>query len=259
MKLHELHVHQFRAGVIRERLAVAGVFPGIASDFVGAPDAAGGKHNGLCLENFETPALAVVAKRADDAVAILEQRDHRVFHVDVDALMDAVVLKRANQFQTGAVADVGEARITVAAEIALENFPVLRAVKHRAPCFEFVNARRGFLGVQFGHAPVVDVLAAAHRVGEMHAPVVAVVHVAHRRRHAALGHDGVRLAEQRFADQPDLHAGRRRLDGRAQARAARADDEHVVFKCFVVGGHWKNCFQFESEKKSPVMPDAHRA
>ena len=42
MELHKFHVHQFRAGVIRERLAVAGVFPGIAGDFVGAPDAAGG-------------------------------------------------------------------------------------------------------------------------------------------------------------------------------------------------------------------------
>ena len=137
----------------------------------------------------------------------------------------------------GAVADVGEARITMAAEIALENFPVLRAVKHRAPGFEFVNARRGFLGVQFGHAPVVDVLAAAHRVGEMDLPVVAVIHVAHGRRHAAFGHDGVRLAEQRFADQPDFDAGRRGFDGRAQARAARADDQHVVFKSFVIGGH----------------------
>ena len=144
----------------------------------------------------------------------------------------------------GAVADVREPRITVAAKIALEDFPVLRAVKNRAPGFEFVNAFRGFLRVQLGHAPVVDVLAAAHRVGEMNAPVVAVVHVAHRRRHAALGHDGVRLAEQRFADQPDLHARRRRLDGRAQTRAARADDEHVVFKSFVIGGHGKICLQF---------------
>ena len=145
--------------------------------------------------------------------------------------------ERANQFQSGAVADVGEARIAVAAEIALENSPVRRAVKHRAPGFEFVNAVGRFLGVQFGHAPVVDVLAAAHRVGEMDAPVVAVVHVGQRRRHAAFGHDGVRLAEQRFADQPDLDAGRRGFNGRAQARAARADDEHVVFESFVIG-HW---------------------
>ena len=98
--------------------------------------------DGLGLENLETSALAVVTKRADDAVAVLEQRDDRVFHVDRDALMDAVILQRADHLQARAVADVGEARITMAAEIALENFPFLRAIKHRAPGFEFVNARR---------------------------------------------------------------------------------------------------------------------
>jgi hypothetical protein len=86
-----------------------------------------------------------------------------------------------------------------------------------------------FLGVQLGHAPVVDVLAAAHRVGEVHLPVVAVVDVAHRGRHAALGHDGVRLAEQRFADQPDLDAGAEASMAARKSRAARADHQHVVF------------------------------
>ena len=98
MKLHELHVQQFRAGVIGERLAVAGVFPGIAGDLVGAPDAAGGDHHGLGLENLETAAFAVVAERAGDAVAVLEQRDDRVFHVNVDALMNAVVLQACESF-----------------------------------------------------------------------------------------------------------------------------------------------------------------
>ena len=96
----------------------------------------------------------------------------------------------------------------MAAEIALGNFAFLGAVKHCAPGFEFVNARRSFLRMQLGHAPVVDVLAAAHRVGEMDLPTVAVIHVAHRRGHAALGHDGVRFAEKRFADQADFDAGR---------------------------------------------------
>jgi hypothetical protein len=60
--------------------------------------------------------------------------------------------------------------------------------------------------VQFGHAPVVQILAAAHGVGEMDAPVIAVVDIAHGRGHAAFGHHGVRFAEQRFADHAHLHA-----------------------------------------------------
>ena len=118
----------------------------------------------------------------------------------VDALMDAVILQRADHLQAGAVAHVRQARIAVAAEVALKNLAVLGAIENRAPGFEFVHPRRSFLGVQFRHAAVVQVLAAAHGVGEMDAPVVAVVHVAHGRRHAAFGHHRVRLAEQRFRD-----------------------------------------------------------
>ena len=123
----------------------------------------------------------------------------RAFHVDFHALVDAVVLQRADHFQTGAVADVGEARIAMAAEVALQNAAVFRAVEERAPGFQFAHAVRRFLGVQFGHAPVVEVLAAAHGVGEMDAPVVAVVDIGHGGGDAAFGHDGVGFAEQRFA------------------------------------------------------------
>ena len=40
-------------------------------------------------------------------------------HEDVEAEMDAVVLQRADHFETGAVADVRQAGIPVPAEIAL--------------------------------------------------------------------------------------------------------------------------------------------
>ncbi len=100
--------------------------------------------------------------------------------------------------------------------------------KTRAPRLELAHAVGRFLGVQLRHAPVVDVLAAAHRVGEMDLPAVAVVDVGERRGDAAFGHHRVRLAEQRLADQADPHARRRRFDRGAQSGAARADDEHVV-------------------------------
>jgi hypothetical protein len=54
--------------------------------------------------------------------------------------------------------------------------------------------------VQLGHPEVVQELAAAHGVAEVHHPVVARVHVAHGGGRAALGHDRVRLAEQRLRD-----------------------------------------------------------
>src|SRR6185503_4706584 len=196
-------------------------------------DAARGEDDRFCLKQTKTAALAVVGKSAGDAVTVLEEGDDRDLHEDVDALMDAVILQRANQLEAGAVADVRQTRIPVAAEVALQNAAVGGAIEHCAPRLELLHAIGRFLRVQLGHAPVVDVLPAAHGVGEVHAPVVAIVDVAHRRGHAALGHHGVRFAEQRFADETDLDAVRRRFDRRAQAGAARADDEYVVFSSLI--------------------------
>ena len=162
-------------------------------------------------------------------------------------MVDAVILQRADHLEAGAIADVRETRILVAAEVALENPAVRGAIEDRAPGLQLADAIGRFLGVQLGHPPVVDVLAAAHRVGEVHLPAVAVVDVGERRRDAAFGHDGVRLAEKRLADQPDLDAGRRRFDRGAQPGAAGADDEHVVFVRLV------------TSEDPPVRPDAHRA
>ena len=62
MELDELHVDQLRAGVVGERMAVAGVFPTVARDLVGSPDAAGGEHDRFRAKNFEPAALAIVTE-----------------------------------------------------------------------------------------------------------------------------------------------------------------------------------------------------
>ena len=198
---------------------------------------------------MEAAALAVVGQHAGGAPAVEQQLDDRVLHVHGHARVDGVILQRANQLEAGAVADVRQARIAVAAEVALVDAAVRRAIEHRAPAFELAHAIGRFLGVQFGHAPVVDVLAAAHRVGEVHLPAVAVVVVRHRRGHAAFGHHRVRLAEQRLADQADRHAGVGGLDRRAQAGAAGADDRGR-----------RRCRSRAPPSEDPhVREDAHRA
>ena len=45
MELDELHVHQLGAGVVGQRVAVAGAFPAVAGDLVRAPGAAGREHD----------------------------------------------------------------------------------------------------------------------------------------------------------------------------------------------------------------------
>ncbi len=228
MELHELHVDQLGASVVGERVAVAGVFPAVAGDLEGATDSASCKDDGPRREEAEAPALAIVGDRPADPLAVLEELDDGHLHVHVDAEVDRVVLQRADDLQPRAVADVGEAGIAVPAKVPLQDAPVGRAVEDRPPRLELAHAVRRLLGVQLGHAPVVHVLAAAHRVGEVDAPVVAVVHVPHRRGHAALGHDRVRLPQQRLADESHALSGGGGGNRRAQSGAARADHQDVV-------------------------------
>ena len=155
--------------------------------------------------------------------------------MEVDALVDAVILQRADQLEAGAIADVREARIAVAAEVALRDQAFLGAVEDRAPLLELAHAIGRLLRVQLGHAPDVEELAAAHRVAEVDLPVVARVDVAERRGHAALGHDGVRLAEQALRDHAGVEPVRAARDRRAQAGAAGADHEHVVLDGLELG------------------------
>src|ERR1039458_6328481 len=102
MKLDVFHVQQFRARMIRERHAVARAFPGVGGNLKSATQSASAQHNCLRLENAEPSALAVVTNRTRHTVAILEQGDNRVFHVDDDALMNAVILQSADHFYAGA-------------------------------------------------------------------------------------------------------------------------------------------------------------
>ena len=172
--------------------------------------------------------LAVVSERARDAARVHQQAEHGTLHVDFHALMDAVILKRPDHLEAGAISDVRQPRIAMAAEVALQNSAVFGAVEQRAPGLEFADTVGRFFGVQLGHAPVVEILAASHRVGEMDAPVVAIVDVGESGRNAAFGHHGVRFAEERFANDPDFHAGGRGFNRRAKTRAACADDQDVV-------------------------------
>ena len=213
----------------------------------GLADPAGRQDDGRRLEQDERPGVSEVAERARDPAAVPDQPGDRGFRENLDhglgvAVLAGVVLlqrhhlllQRADHLQAGPVADVGEPGVGVAAEVALADLPVRGAVEQRAPRLELPDPVRRLLGVQFGHPPVVEELAAAHGVAEVDHPVVVGVHVAHGGGAAALGHDRVRLAEQRLGDDGGLLASQPRLDRRAQARAARADHYHVVAEPFDV-------------------------
>jgi hypothetical protein len=146
-----------------------------------------------------------------------------------------MVLQRANHLQAGAVPDMRQAGVAMAAEVSLQDSPILGAIEHRAPGFQFAHALGRFLGMKLSHAPVVHVLPAAHRIGEMHFPIVALIHVRQGRGDSSFCHDGVGLAQERFADQAHRNSRRRRFNRRPQSRAAGAHDQNVILVSGVLG------------------------
>ena len=142
--------------------------------------------------------------------------------------MDPVILQGADHLETGPVPHVGQPRIAVAAEVPLQDSPVLGPVEQRSPGLQLAHARGSLFGVELGHSPVIQVLAPAHRVGEVDSPGIPLIHVGQCRGDASLRHYRVGLPEKRLAHQPHRNLGGRRRDGGAQPRASGADDQHIV-------------------------------
>ena len=72
------------AGQQRERVPVPGVLPGVGGDLEDLADPAGGQDHRRRLEQDELPALADVAERAGDPLAVLHQLGDRGLGEDLD-------------------------------------------------------------------------------------------------------------------------------------------------------------------------------
>ena len=178
MELDELHVDQVSTGPHRHGVAIGSVLPRVRRDFPTTTDATGRQHNGLGAEDDEAAAFALVTETAGDAFAVFQQPANCAFHMHVEALMHAFVLQRADHLQARAVTDMGQPRVGVSAEIALQHPAVLGPIEHRAPLFQFADAVRRLLRVKLRHPPLVQKLSAFHRVAEVDFPVIARVDVA---------------------------------------------------------------------------------
>jgi hypothetical protein len=65
-------------------------------------------------------------------------------------------------------------------------------------------------------------------------PIVTVIDIGHRRRHPALGHNGVGFAQQRLANKPYRNATSRCLNSSTKACTTGTNDKDVVFVCCVI-------------------------
>ena len=97
--------------------------------------------------------------------------------MDVDSLVNPVVLERSNHLETGPVTDMSQTWVLVSTKVTLQNTPVLGTIEDCSPSLKFSCSSRRFLRVEFGHAPIVQVLSTPHSVGEMNFPIVSVINI----------------------------------------------------------------------------------
>src|SRR5262249_29054939 len=81
------------------------------------------------LERGGAPPPPPIAHGSRHPLAVHEEALNVALHMYVDAEVDHVLLQGTDQLEAGAVAHVGEARVTVAAEVALADQPFLGAVE----------------------------------------------------------------------------------------------------------------------------------
>ena len=155
VELHHLHVHELGPGVVAEDHAVPGPLPRVGGDLEDAPPAAGRHDDGPGLEVDELSVLPRVGQGADDPPLLLEELRYRGLHVDLGVGGEDLLLHGPDELETGPVADVAQAPVSMAPKGTLGDLALRRPVEERAPLLQLVDSLRRFFGEGLDHLPVV--------------------------------------------------------------------------------------------------------
>ena len=222
---------ELRAGLVRERLAVAHALPRVRRDPPALAGAAGREHDRRRREGDELAGRAPVAERAADALAVLEQPRDRALHEHVDARSarpcpGACGSARGRCGRRCARAACGCGRRTRAGTSCRSG------VRSKTPphCSSSRTRSGASLACSSAMCQLLRYLPPNIVSWKWTRQLSSGSTLPERRRDPALGHHRVRLAEQRLADERGPRAVLGRGDRRAQAGAARADHEHVVLR-----------------------------
>src|SRR5689334_18753126 len=98
MELHKFHIDELSAGVICKRMTIPGIFPTVTSDLKSATYSTCCKYHCLCPKYNEPATFTIITKCACNALLILQQTNHRAFHMHFHSLVNAMILQRANHF-----------------------------------------------------------------------------------------------------------------------------------------------------------------
>ncbi len=179
-------------------------------------------------------------KAADIAVAVGDQIEREVFDEELDLVLQRLLVQRVQHRVPGPVGGgAGPLRGALAvmrghaAERPLIDPALLGAAERHAVMFQLDDRRDRLAAHVFDGVLVAQPVGALDGVVHVPAPVV-LAHVAERGGDAALRRNGVAAGRKNLGDAGRLQPGLGHAEGRAQPRAAGADDDDVIF----VVGDW---------------------
>ena len=219
------------------RHPVAGARVGVGRADVEPARAAGGEDHGLGADRRQAAVEQVPGDHALAAALVLDELPDEELLVDAQVALHHLLVEHVDEHVAGDVGRVGRARLAGGAERPLRDPPVLGAREDRAPVLELVDVVRRLVAEDLDRVLVAEVVGALDRVEGVLLGVV-LGGVAERRVDPALGRAGVAARRVDLRDERDVGARVVRLDGRAHARAAGPDDEHVVLG-FHRGGRYR--------------------
>ena len=240
VELEELHVLHRDAPAVEQAGPVAREADGVGGDLEHPSEAAAGEERGLGGEHVEVAGGHLVRDHAGHPTpgggARVVGEDH-VQDLELveegDVPLHALLEERLQDHVAGAVRRVagpahgGLAVVAgVATEAALIDLALGRAVERQAEVLQLDDGVDGLLAHDLDGRLVTQVVGALDRVEGVPLPGV-LLDVGEGGAHAALGGAGVGTGGVELGqDRDPALAGD--LDGRPQARAARADDHRVV-------------------------------
>ncbi len=189
--------------------------------------AARGEHDRIGEDDRPRAVVHVEAVRAEDAPVVDEQaRDVEVVaHLDTD--LERPPDESALDLAPGVVPCETGPPPAMSAEEALRQPPVALAFEPSSPANEILDRARRLAAQELDARRVGEPVPLAQCVRGVLLPAVLGIHRPERGVDPARGEDGVRVVAAALADAEHLHSELGELDGRAQARRARPDDEHA--------------------------------
>ena len=229
MELHHLHVLERDAEPQRLRHPVAGAGVGVGRAGVEPARAAGGEDHRLGPDRGQAAVEQVPGDHALAAALVLDELPDEELLVDLQVALHHLLVEDVHEHVAGDVGRVGGAGLAGGAERALRDAAVVGAREDGAPVLELVDVVRRLVAEDLDRVLVAEVVGALDRVEGVLLGVV-LGRVPERRVDPALGRAGVAAGRMDLRDERDVGARVMRLDGRAHARAAGPDDEHIVLR-----------------------------